>query len=384
MSHDRGQAIPLVAVALVALLGASSLAIDVGYWRYQQRVEQSAADSAAIAGAIELDYSSTAVAQSVAQADAATNGYTDGATGVAVTVNIPPASGPYSATAGAVEVLLQKQQPAFFATILGKSSQAVAVRAVAVPNAAGRECIYALNGDIVMHGGGGGGIQAPTCGLITNQNLTVTGQANVDATFVGYVGNGPGGGSYPQAQPQRAVAAADPCPTIAGCAYLAAHPPAAGTCMAQSPPPSPLPPGEYCQAIDLNGANLSGGLYVFDQGFSAKGNGSITGTGVTIYNKGGVTLSGNVSVTVSAPTSGNYAGIVYYQPPSDTASFTINGKAGTDDFTGAVYMPTADATINGNVPNLSLLVVGSLTMNGGGIGATANGLPGTGHVVLAE
>jgi Putative Flp pilus-assembly TadE/G-like len=382
--HDRGQAIPLVAVALVGLLGAASLAIDVGYWRYQQRLEQSAADSAAVAGAIELAYNGNYAA--AARADATANGYTDNGADVVVQVNRGPSIGAYAGNTNAVEVIVQKKQPAFFAGILGKNYQWVSVRAVAVKNAAGRECIYALNGDIVMHGGGGGGISAPNCGLITNYNLTVTGQANVDATFVGYVGNGPGGGSYPQAQPQQAIAASDPCSTIPGCAYLAANPPPLQSCQQQSPAQSPLPPGEYCQPLDLSGgAVLAGGTYVLDQGMSAHGNGTISScSGVTIYNKGGVTFSGNISVDLSAPTTGNYAGMVYYQPPSDTSGFTVNGKAGNENFSGGMYMPTAAATINGNVPSVTLLVVGSLTMNGGGIGANANGLPGVGHVVLAE
>ena len=384
--HDRGQAIPLVAIALVGMLGASSLAIDVGYWRYQQRLEQSAADSAAIAGAIELSYPKTSHVTAAAQQDAASNGYADNGNDVIVKVNSPPSTGPYSGNPTAVEVLLQKKQPAFFAAILGTNFQWVAVRAVAVQNSAGRECIYALTGDITMKGGGGGGINAPNCGIITDYNLNVTGQAFVDATYVGYVGNGPSGGSYPQAPPHKAVPASDPCPTIPSCAYLAANPPPISTCAQQHPLPSPLPPGEYCETLDLSGgAQLVGGMYILDQGLTASGNGTVSGTNVTIYNRGGVTvINGNISFDITAPATGPMAGMVYYQPPDDSASVTVNGKSGNEDFHGAMYLPSATLTLNGNVPNLSLLVVGSLQMNGGGIGANANGLPGVGHVVLAE
>lgn len=382
--HDRGQAIPLVAVALVGLLGAASLAIDVGYWRYQQRLEQSAADSAAIAGAIELAYHGNY--QAAAKADATTNGYTDNGADVKVDVNNGPSTGAYVGNTSAVEVIVQKKQPAFFAGILGTNYQWVSVRAVAVPNPAGRECIYALNGDITMKGGGGGGISAPNCGIITDYNLNVTGQASVDATFVGYVGHAPSGGSYPDAQPHQAIAASDPCPTIPSCAYLAANPPPVLSCQPQSPLPVPLPPGEYCQPLDLSGgAVLAGGLYVLDQGLTASGNGTISGTGVTIYNRGGITvINGNISFDLTAPTTGNMAGMVYYQPPENTSNVIVNGKSGTDNFNGAMYLPTANMTLNGNVPDLTLLVVGSLTMNGGGIFANANGLPGVGHIVLAE
>jgi type II secretory pathway pseudopilin PulG len=383
--HERGQVIPLVAVALVGLLGAASLAVDVGYWRYQQRLEQTAADSAAIAGATELLYSHSTGWKAAAQNDAAANGYADNGDDVRVDVDHPTA-GPYVGNDGAVQVVVSKKQPAFFAFILGKNYQWVSARAVAVPNAAGRECIYALTGDITMGGGGGGGISAPSCGIITDYNLNVTGGAPVNATFVGYVGSGPSGGTYPQASPQPALAATDPCPTIPSCAYLAANPPPVLTCQAQPPVVSPLPSGEYCQPLNLSGgAVLAGGLYVLDQGLTASGNGTISGTNVTIYNRGGVTVvNGNISFDLTAPATGNLAGMVYYQPPGNTSSVTVNGKSGTQNFSGAMYLPSANMTLNGNVPDLSLLVVGSLTMNGGGIAAHANGLTGVGHVVLGE
>ena len=108
-----------------------------------------------------------------------------------------------------------------------------------------------------------------------------------------------------------------------------------------------------------------------------------SGTGVTIYNNGGVTLSGNVSVNLTAPTSGNMVGMVYYQKPSDSQAFTVNGRAGTDNFAGGLYMPTADATLNGNLPSVTLLVAASITMNGGGMNASGPGLA-VRHVVLGE
>jgi hypothetical protein len=154
--------------------------------------------------------------------------------------------------------------------------------------------------------------------------------------------------------------------------------------MPQSPLPDPLPPGEYCSPVNLGNATFSGGLYVFDQGMSSNGNVTITGNNVTIYNRGGVTLNGNISLDLRAPTTGNMAGMVYYQPPTDTLTFTVNGRSGTDNFVGGMYLPAANLTLNGNVPSVTLLVVNAITMNGGGIGATSSGLPGIGHVVLAE
>ncbi|GAC1616093.1 MAG: pilus assembly protein TadG-related protein [Candidatus Elarobacter sp.] len=383
---SRGQVLPLVGLSATILLGAAALAIDVGYLRYQQRIQQSATDSAAIAGASELIYRGNAA--TAAKSDSSTNGFTDDGSNVIVTMNNPPASGPYGATANAVEVLIRKKNALFFAGVFGTSPQWVQTRAVARVTNNSNICIFALSGDITLRGGGGGGINAPTCGLITNGNLTVTGQANVNALTVGYVGSSPGGGSYPLGQPMRAVAASDPCSTYPGCAYLSSlkGEQLQTGCMPQSPLPDPIPPGEYCQPLSLSGTvNFSPGLFVLDQGMSAGGQATLSGTGVTLYNRGGLTLSGNVSVNITAPTSGNSAGVVYYQPPANTSRFTINGRAGTDNFAGAVYLPAGTMTLNGNVPNITFLVAASITMNGGGMSAGPStmylGLP---HAVLAE
>jgi hypothetical protein len=68
---ERGQILPLVTVALVALLGIAAFAIDVGYAYYAKRQLQSATDAAALAGAQDLPVAATAIA--VASSYAAAN-----------------------------------------------------------------------------------------------------------------------------------------------------------------------------------------------------------------------------------------------------------------------------------------------------------------------
>jgi Flp pilus assembly protein TadG len=72
---ERGQILAVVALALVALLGISAFAIDVGFAYYGQRQLQSATDAAALAGAQDLPSASTAVttATSYATANTPTN-----------------------------------------------------------------------------------------------------------------------------------------------------------------------------------------------------------------------------------------------------------------------------------------------------------------------
>jgi Flp pilus assembly protein TadG len=60
---QRGQAIVLVAVALVVLMGCAALTIDVGYAWYAKRELQATADAAALAGAQELPSAANAVSR---------------------------------------------------------------------------------------------------------------------------------------------------------------------------------------------------------------------------------------------------------------------------------------------------------------------------------
>ena len=69
---ERGQVLAIVALAMVALLGISAFAIDVGYAYYAKRQLQSATDAAALAGAQDLPNAATAVATATSYAAADT------------------------------------------------------------------------------------------------------------------------------------------------------------------------------------------------------------------------------------------------------------------------------------------------------------------------
>ena len=68
--RERGQILPIVALALVVMLGISAFAIDVGYAYYAKRQLQSATDAAALAGAQDLPSIATAKATAATYAAA--------------------------------------------------------------------------------------------------------------------------------------------------------------------------------------------------------------------------------------------------------------------------------------------------------------------------
>src|SRR5215469_9682420 len=170
-NNQSGQALLITAFALVVLAGFAGLAVDMGTLRYQKRLQQSAADAAALAGASELTYSGISTA---AQSAATQNGFTDGSsndvTQCDVSANATIAIGttcvqvnhaPSNVTFGGntvttnhngdsnyVEVLVAKVQPTFFMNIFGVSRESVLTKAVATNTgggaAAGGGCIYTL------------------------------------------------------------------------------------------------------------------------------------------------------------------------------------------------------------------------------------------------
>jgi hypothetical protein len=388
---QRGQVVPLVALALTVLLGAAALAVDVGYWRYQERLQQSAADSAAIAGASEISLGAAYVTAAAAH-DATMNGFTDdGGASVNVTVNYPPASGPYNANANAVEVIVEKKQPGFFAKALGINSQWVKARAVGLLSNNDRLCIYGLSttGTAVLFNGST--VTMPRCGIISNSNMTING-ASVTSWAIGYVGSvTDNGNTYPSnsAHPKQALLTSDPCPEIAGCAYLKANPPHSGPCLSPTTynglATATLVPGRYCVNVIINGCTnvvFSPGLYEFDAGVTANGVTNVSGSGVTIYNNSGQLIINGSTVNLSAPTTGATEGVLFYQNPADASAFVANGSGG--GYAGMIYFPGSQITLNGTLSQWLLVVGSTVLINGSGTNVPTAAFPGWGRSVLAE
>ncbi len=342
-NRQSGQALVAATFGLVVLIGATGLAIDIGYLRYQKRLQQSAADSAALAGAGDIAYiPDGANVRNAARADSALNGFPNGGK-VTITVNHPSTVAPSSLNPNSVEVLIRVVQPTFFMKIFGITSANVTARAVAI--ATGRNCVYALQTGIA-------GTLPTNCGVIDNQALAA----------------------------QGAVPAADPLSFL--------RPPGGGgACLAgvvndttPAPPtlnPVPLNPGRYCGpgGISISGVRsvtFSPGTYVVTGGgISFNGTGTVSGTGVTLYlSAAGGAVSVNTApgsgqtVSLTAPINGTRAGILFYQNPGNASIATINGTPASM-FQGAFYFPNAALNLNDTGPNAAytIAVAKSLTLS---------------------
>ncbi len=186
--REAGQALIAAAAILgIVLMGFAGLGIDMGYMRYQKRLEQTAADSAALAGAAELLYSSAYNA--AAQHDAVANGFTNGANNVTVTVDSPPTSGPHNGVSGYVEVIVAQIQPTFFMRIMGINNETVTARSVATSTASSSGCIYVLGtSSTAISVVGGSTINATSCGIIDDGGLSINNNGTINASSTGIAG----------------------------------------------------------------------------------------------------------------------------------------------------------------------------------------------------
>jgi hypothetical protein len=170
-NRESGQSLILVACSLVVLIGMLGLAVDAGYLRYVRRELQTAADAAALAGAMDVYYGSASVL-AAGYGASSENGFATGANGVTVTINNPPLHGPFAGTSYPtyVEAIVQDTSvPTFFSKIFGVNNVTLSASSVA---AGGINCIYGLD---TLSGGAlslTASVVNSRCGVVDNSNLT--------------------------------------------------------------------------------------------------------------------------------------------------------------------------------------------------------------------
>lgn len=340
-NREAGQALYVTAVFLVVVVGLLGLGIDMGTLRYQKRLEQTAADAAAIAGANDLQYSGATGATVAAQAASATNGFADSGTGgvsdcgasasvgtVCVQVNDPPQeSKTHNGNPNYVEVLVAAVQPTYFMRIFGVKKETVTARAVATNVGGGPNtpCLLALSASasaLVVNGT----ITLNACSIIVNGNIQINGTIQaVNGGSIEVAGQC-SGGSGACSGVVKIPAMADP---LAGLS---------------TPPPSGCQPSGGLLGLLLNFCNgligggdlsLTSNVYLLTNGLSLQ-----TGTlnllnsaGATAYAPNG-TINVGAGATLSAPDVTILAQSVTV---SGTLNLSIDGN-GSSPITNAVLV----------------------------------------------
>jgi hypothetical protein len=389
-----GQVMVLICLAIVTFMGLIGIVADVGSLEAQKQWLQTAADSAAMAAGQELGYGDAVAA---GRADAATNGYTNGTNGVAVTINNPPLSGPNTGNSNYVEAIVSKPIATFFLSALGLSSITIQGRAV-TGISSGPNCIYILNPSAanVFYLNGGVNVQS-SCGVIvdsTSSNaLYAAGSIVLTASSIGVVGGVYTSGSvtFTPAVKTGVMPATDPlayvpAPTVGACnhTYFGING-LSGTHYTVSP-------GVYCGGINITGVTnvtFNAGTYILaGGGLTINGTTTMTGAGVTFYDTTGtggyvgINFYGSYTVTLSAPTTGALAGMLFFQDRTIAVGSGQSGVAGstTSTFDGAFYFPTTILNYAGkNATNgYSVIVAYEWIVNGSAstVGNNYSTLPG--------
>jgi hypothetical protein len=372
----------------IIIMGFVSLATEVGYILLVQREMQSAADSAAVSGATALMRGTPSNYQVEAQAVASASGFTNGSSGASVTVSSPPENGSYAGVTGAVEVVISRPQTVSLMSLFGQSSINVGVRGVAVIGSGSGCALQLLSGASVgVSVSNGAVVNLTSCGLGANSTsstaLSMTGGAVVNAQTVTAVGGASitNGASI---NPSSALKTSQPAvtdpyagvtvPTYSGCSN------GNNKSYGYSAGVQTLNPGVWCNGVSFGSSaqiSLNPGVYIVDRGnFNVSGAVVMNGVGVTIVltsstgsNYATVTIGNGASVTLSAPTSGATAGLVFFGDRNAPASNSNSLQGGsTLALTGVMYFPSQLVIFSNGTSNPSgctELIAGTMQFTGG-------------------
>jgi hypothetical protein len=413
LRDETGQALIITVLCMAVLLGALGLAIDAAVLFRAKRNMQTAADAAAMAGAVEMFYNGSTNVASKAYAAAKANGVDNTVSGNTVIVNTSPTLNPGGVSCpSCVQVRLATPNPTvFMAAVGGPKSVNVAAMGVAGSPGYSHTCMYVMdpsNPDTLdIHGAGS--INAPGCDVYVNSDspaaLCVTGSAGKSDLSPGGAivvhgnqdskGNCKGTPGPPtqfgagvQSSPYATTLPLHPesnCTSTTDLSSLTGTVTGPGyggyACYSNGSCTTTTTKGvttTTCNPVTLSSATLGPGTYVFTTGVTITGATKIgQGTGNKTDANGGATVivtngtydSGTATTFYDyAPADPNatYNGVAIYQVETDKNPMTLQFGSGSSVFMGAVYAPGAQVTLHdqGGAVNATQLVVGSIYLNG--------------------
>lgn len=355
---EKGQVLILIMLAAVVLFAFAGLAIDGSAVFSDKRNAQNAADTSAMAAALAKlrgqSYSSAAFNR------ATSNGYNNNGTTNIVSVYNPPIDGKYAGNGEYIQVKITSHVKTYFARVIGRNQVTNRVEAVthAVPGYI--SSLYA--GSAVV------GLDPSGCKAVFfngNANMTLTGggiyvNSTCDPNAFANQSGSPGILTTPclQTVGLAQYTYGKVINTQAGCPKAGVPPIAApplpkitcGTLQAKIQPDNiTLSPGNWVGAFPPNGITyLQPGTYCVSGGnFQINGGSTLIGHGVTIYMIDGfVKWNGGANVQLDAPTSGEFAGLLLYLPPTNTNPVVVNGN-GDSHVVGTIYAPASEVSVEG-------------------------------------
>ena len=414
-SRHSGQVLMMVTLAMVPMFGIIGLVTDFGYMHFVKMSAQTAAEAAAQAAII--DYHATVsganptcgiggVVCSAAPSNCASNITTPAnsiqhgclyaqqhgfnystnpkqwVTYQAGVSSAPPTAPGMGSTSYWVTFRVIQKVPLLFSAVLGNPSGLVAARSTTAVIGL-NDCIYALNptasGAVQV---GGTSSLTSSCGIFVNSNspsaLGTNGGGSIQAPTYDVVGGV--STHYVLTPAPRTVL-----PTTDPLANLPVPASAPYTCdyINYSPGGNPtLAPGVYCGGIHVGNSTYTfgAGTYILVGGglSTQSSNSHIVGSGVMIYDTFGATtnsstytytgiqIAANSTVSLVAPTTGTYAGMLFFEDRNSPPSNDNYGGGSTAVYQGIIYAKNAAVTMNGNsnISAYTMLVADTISMQG--------------------
>ena len=375
-----GQAIVIMALTMVGLLGFTGLAVDGGGLFFLQRDAQNATDAAVIAATYARCTGATSteiVTAGVAAAEA--NGFFNGKDGRTVSVVNPPTDGDKAGDPSYVQVDISATKPAYFIQVVYKGPLKVSTRAVGyclppldpshIPGIVGlsQTCT-----NVVQWSGSTGSI---TGGVFSNNDVQFTGSDNtidggglsIPISAVTHIDN-PSSGHNVYTNPTTSVTGATVISNPLALSYQVGDYAPGGSVAASIPSP-------YYHAIE-QGSN-SGAAY-YDADFK---NGGWDPDGRTLegvyYIAGDVTLkdiSGGpkgVTIVATGQIKGNALAMSYYSGTGSTGVLFFsnetdncgNGGSAVEvsgnntQWHGLIYAPNGNVKVSGSTLTLVGVII---------------------------
>ncbi len=381
LRDEGGSAITMFAVFLMVGAGFAAVVIDGGHLYSLKSKLQTTADAAVLAAVGDLPDEDAVLATAVAlatknmsvaehgtvlaEADVVTGNWdADTRTFTPEDDDVDPIN--------AVRVVTRRSQAngnaagLFFARVLGFNEVDMETSAIASSSGAGA-CVIALDpsADSALKVAGNAAVTL-ACGVQVNstddRSIRVGGgSACLTATSITTMGDTDGSCINPTPDTYMEDPIDDPLEYLDDlddddCDYVA---------VVEVTIDTVLDPGVYCGGIDINGGpivDFTPGEYIIKgDGLSITGNSIVTGDEVIFYFSPDITgipgtdppqtihMAGTTDITLSAPTSGEYEDVLFYQDGNTPDNFVNKFNGGADmELNGVLYAPNNNISFSGN------------------------------------
>lgn len=384
----RGSVLPIAAMALGLGLGMGSIAVDLGRMSTEQNKLKIMSQMVALAAIQELPDEASARSEGMRLARRNGDlmrfsifGSDQMASDLIVSTDIDFGSwdgpnGTFDAAASPADAVRVRAYRinarsnalrTIFARLLGFAT--LEIQAETIVSRRAGNCILALepSDQDAIKLGGATTVNAPDCSIQVNSTshkaLKVASDAHAVAAPICVVG-----GIYSHPENVAAYAETD-CPAVAD--PLAGLPaPGTSPCTANAVKIDggvhTLNPGVYCNGISIADASVvfNPGVYVIaDKSFLIDGGSTVSGSGVFFYlqhEKSLLEFKEPASITLSAPTSGQWAGVLFYQERTVKPGEHKIDDDGNKVFAGTMYFPASQLTYKLTGTGSSVGVTGSL------------------------